>query len=232
MYVNRMTYGTRRRIGGPPALLSDGNTPKWFVHLVNITKDGSDFVSIWDNKSGINGIIPGALLQASGSAQPECKVDGVEFDGFEEFMKCVAFTLIQPTMIYIVFKQVTWTSSDSILDGNTASSGLLYQTGTSPEMIAGAGGFSPPQDNLPLDTFGIVRVLFNGVSSKIIVNETTPITGNFGANNMSGFTLGARGSDSHYSNILVPEVFIRKIVDTAPNEQIIYNYLADKYSIS
>ena len=34
-----------------PSVLTDGNTVAWFDSSENITKDGSDFVSVWGDKS-------------------------------------------------------------------------------------------------------------------------------------------------------------------------------------
>ena len=227
--INALGLPFRRRGLVVPPVLSDGNTVAWFDKTENITKDGSNFVSAWGDKSG-NG---NDLLQAAGTNQPLWSADGVLFDGIDNFMKCAAFTLVQPTMIYLVVKQITWALNDRIFDGEAGNSGVLYQTATTPGLKAFAGTNSTQNDNLVVNTFGIIRILFNGASSKLIVNETTPVTGNFGASDMGGFILGSAASGaSGWSNIQAAEPIIRKIADTAPNEQIIYDFLASKYSIS
>ncbi len=209
-------------------LIMDGSTKAWFQYNTLITKNGADLVSLWGDKSG-NG---NDLIQATETNRPTWNANGILFDGIDNFMKCVAFTLAQPETIYIVFKQVTWTSGDRIFDGNAAQTGAIIQASFSPVIKAHAGSDSSNNSNLVLDTYGIARIQFNGASSTIQVNETTQITGNFGANNMGGFTLGARGTGlSQYSNIEVKEVIIRNVADTSGNETIIYNYLANKYGI-
>ena len=169
-----------------PAVLSDGNTVKWFDFAENVTYDGSNFVSVWDNKTGITGIIPGALLQADGAAQPIINANGILFDGIADFMKCVDFSFIQPEQIYIVFKQITWTGNDGIFDGS-GTSGLVFQFSTTPGLEANSGATSAQNSNLPLDTYGIMRVLFNSASSELIIDETTPITGDFVNIDLNGF---------------------------------------------
>lgn len=225
MYVNRMTYGTRRS-GAPPGILGDGNTAAWFDSSdTYITKDGGDFVSKWSDRSGN----ANHLLQATGTHQPLWQATGVLFDGVDNFMKCSAFTFNQPEQIYILFKQVTWTANDRIFDGNVNLSGILYQTGTTPDIQIYASTNSPANANLAINTWGIVRVLFNGAASSLQVNETAKWTGNAGANNMSGFVLGARGDGtSSWGNIEVKDVILRNVIDGSINEAIIYNYLATK----
>ena len=130
-----------------------------------------------------------------------------------------------------MFKQVTWTVNNRIFDGNTINRGILYQVGVAPELQSFAGGGSGANSNLSLNTYGIARVQFNGATSTFQINETTQITGNFGGNDLGGFTLGADGSNLQFSNIEVKEVIIRNVAYSAQDEGTIYNYLADKYSI-
>ncbi len=212
-----------------PAILADGNAVAWFdAAVANVIKDGSDFVSQMTDKSGSTN----HLLQASGTNQPLWSADGVLFDGVDNFMKCVAFTLVQPEFVYFVFKLITWTNVDRIYDGEGSDSGELLQNGVSNEINIFAGSHSGKSTDLALDTFGIVRALYNGASSKFIVNDNTPITGNFGSNDMGGFTLGAIGAAiTSFSHVQVKEVIIRKIADAAGDEANIYNYLKSKYGL-
>ena len=216
-----------------PSILKDGNTVKWFDYLENVTKDVSDLTSIWDNKTGIPGIIPGALLQAVEADQPLWTPEGILFDGIDNIMKTSAFTFVQPEQIYIVLKQVTYTQNDRFFDGNVASSGYVYQSTNTPELRMAAGIASGTNTNLILNTFSIMRALFNGANSSLIINETLPLEGDFGALNMGAFTLGGRGDENpvQNSNIQVKEIILRKIADTAQGKQDIYDYLAAKYSI-
>jgi len=217
------------------AVLDDGNTVAWFDYLKNVTKDGSDLVSVWGDKSvdSLGALNGNDLLQATGSNQPIVNANGILFDGIDNFMKCAAFTLVQPEFIYMVVNQVSWANFDYIFDGNTTNSGNLYQTGVSPEIAAVAGISSGRNDNLIIGIYGIVRILFDGVNSKLIVNNTSPISGDFGLRNMGGFYLGAISpAIGFFANIEVKEIIIRKVADNATDEQAIYEYLAEKYSIT
>ena len=220
----------KRILQAPPTveeILTDGSTVLWVDSQENITKNGSDLVSLWGDKSG-NG---NDLVQATETNRPTWNSNGILFDGVDNFMKA-AFTLNQPEFIYIVFKQVTFTNVDKVFDGNSANTGFLTQSSPSPELkIYGGSALSTGNGDLALDTYGIVRVLFNGASSTFQINETTQITGNFGASSMGGFSLGARQDGVSPSHIEVKEVIIRNVADSAQDEGTIYNYLADKYSI-
>lgn len=215
--------------GGAPAILQDGNTVAWFdADPFYITKDGSNFVSQWADKSGNSN----HLLQAAGTKQPLWSADGVLGDGIDNIMQTGVFTFNQPEMIYWVARQITWTDTDRFGDGLNDVSGVITQFTGSPKINAYAGAFSGDNGNLTLNTFGIIRVLFNGASSKLIVNETTPVTGDFGAANMGGITLFGRGNDvANWGNVEFKEAIYRKIADTAPNEQAIHDYLKNKYSL-
>ncbi len=213
-----------------PPILSDGNTVAWFDYLENVTKDGSDFVSVWGDKSGNTN----DLLQAVGTNQPLwVDGDGILFDGIDNFLKTVDFTYEQPEQIYIVLKQISWTASDVFFDGSTNDDGWVAQSGSSPDLKAYGGTVSSVNDNLVINTLGIIRVLFDGVSSKFQINNTTAITGDFGSLDMGGIALGSQGGGSAgFSNILVMEGIFRKIADVTQDEADIYNYLAAKYGIS
>ena len=178
----------------------------WFRYGIGITKDGSDLVSQWDDQSG-NGR---HLKQSTDTNKPTWQSDGsILFDGVDNYLKCDAFTFEQPETIYILFKQVTWTSGDDIFDGNAASSGRLNQRTTTPNLAIMAGAFAANNTGLAVDTYGAVCAVFNGASSLLQVDNGTATTGDPGAADMGGFTLGVRGDNTNgFSSIQVKEVIL------------------------
>ena len=226
-----LTDGTNVLTQDYPGQINDGNTVAWYIadELSTITKDGSDLVALWADYLGSGR----DLVQGTGADKPMWSENGVLFGGGSDFMKTAAFTLVQPEMIYIVFKNVTWILNTWVLDGNATFSGALYQTPNTPDIRAYAGSVSDINSNLPVNTFGIVRILFNGVSSTIQVDETTQTTRNFGAADMGGFTLGARGDGlASFANIQIKEVILRNVDDTDATEEAIFRYLKRKYGLS
>lgn len=208
------------------ALIRAGNTLCWFVssELSTVTKDGSDDVTQWNDLLG-----SGRDLKTK-AGTPHWSADGILFDGATEYMKCDAFTNNQPIQVHLVMKQVTWTNLDRIFDGNTSASVMFRQSSTTPGVTINAGSSSVQNNFLTVDTWGIVRILFNGANSKIQINATAVTTGNYGANNAAGFTLGAGGTGGNPSNIQVKEIVIRSANDGA-SEADIYNYLKAKYGL-
>jgi hypothetical protein len=210
-------------------IIRSGNTVAWYdsADLTTVTKDGSNLVSRWNDKlaSGHD------LIQATATNQPLWSSDGILFDGSDNYMRTATFSLVKPEFIYIVFKLLVWQAGNRrVFDGFTDGGGALV-IHTSPNMYGYAGSWSTPNTGLPVGIFCIVRILFNGVSSKLIVNATTPISDNFGSNDMAGFILGAEGNITSYSNIQVKEIICRNVSDSSGDEAAIYAYLKAKHGL-
>lgn len=214
----------------PPAILNDGNTVAWYDvnRLDTITKDVNNFVSRWSDKLGSGH----DLIQATSASKPALTSMGILFDGINDFMITTPFAYIQPESVYMIFRQVTWIQAATILSGYTSAQTNVYQNYISPGIRATAGNPSDQNLSLPLNTWGILRVVFNGVSSKIQIGENPALTGDFGVGNMGGFQLASLyGGGSNWSNIEVSQIILRKIVDTPNNDTLIYNYLKKKMNL-
>ena len=213
-----------------PAKLDDARA--WYDYLdPGVVKDGLNAVSIFNDKNPEGN----DLLQALGAKQTLWTVNGILWDGIQQFMKTLPFTLTQPTFIYLVFKQVTWSSNDVFCDGLADLKGTVYQQGTSPKISQYNGGAGSANANAPINTYFIGRFLFDGVSSTSQVNETLKVTSSLGTISMDGVTFGARASEISNANIEVKggvifdETF--NALPTPTEEQAIYDYLNDYYSL-
>ena len=214
--------------GGYPAILEDGNTVGWYLSddLTTITKDGSDFVSRWNDKLGSGH----DLIQATGTNQPKwVDVDGILFDGVDNYLRAVNFTWNQPCEIFIVMKQLTWTLNDIFFDGGALDRGEIYQFNIANKISEYCGG-TVKTFVWTLNNYGVLRILFNGAGGHMQIGTGTLQTFT-GASNMAGFILGARFNASAFANIQVKEIILRKIADISGDETAIYNYLATKYGI-
>jgi len=213
-----------------PLAIEDGNTVGWYVFddLTTITKDaGTGEVSVWKDKLGSGH----DLLQATATQFPIWDAaSGITFDGSNDSLKAVSFTLNQPVFVYAIIKQITWTNGDRIWNGNTNDSFALLQSTLTPRItMYTAGGGVIDNDNASLGSYYVLRCLYNGANSSFQVNATAKVTGNVGAGNPAGFTLGKIAvSSSSWSNIAVSEIIIRKVADSAGDEAMIYNYLANR----
>jgi hypothetical protein len=208
--------------------INDDNTVAWFRSDTLITKTSvTNKVTALGDATG-NG---NNLVQADTTKSPIWASTGITFNGTDQYMQD-AFTLDQPCMIYIVFKQVTWTSNDYIFDGNTDVSGVLRQRTATPGLGITAGTSSDADNNLAVGDFGIVRVTFNTTDKLQVDLHDITISGNYGAADMEGFCLGANGaSHSLFGNFEVKEIVIRNQEDDATTQTAIYNYLKTKYGL-
>lgn len=206
-----------------PAILDDGNTMVWSDYLEGITIETG--VAQWDDKSGNNN----HFIQSSTDSQPILTANGILFDGEDDSLRTPEFTLIQPTFIYLLLRNITWTTGRRIFDSYITSQAYLENQIATPIIRQRAGLLGATNTNLILNKFSILRVLFNGSSSKLQVDETDASILDPGPNNMGGINLGARsGLTTGASHIEVKEIIVRKIVDSETDEQDIYDYLAAK----
>lgn len=215
-----LTWGQGAR-GFNPANL--GNLAAWFRFNSGIT-DTAGAVSQWNDASGN----ARHLLQATATNQPAKQGDGsILFDGVDNFLKCDAFTLNQPETVYILFKQVTWTSADFVFDGNANSTMGLRQITGSPRLGLSAGGAGGPSStDLAVDTYGAVASIFNGAASVVHIGSTTSATGDPGAANAGGFCLGSLGGGAaNFANIQVKEVVVYSVAHDATTRQQVIDYL-------
>jgi hypothetical protein len=211
---------------GEKVIRSDGNTVTWCDsrELSTVIKDNTNLVFAWADKLGTD-----RGFRNDGRATYSA-TNGITFDGVTQYLRTPTYTLAQPTFIYMVVQQPSWVSSKYIFDGFYTNSGMLVKTGTTPQIVAGAGSNSGVNVNLTVGVWHIVRVLFNGASSKLIVDTTSAVTFSCGAGAMSGMTLSRPGaSSSAFGNNYIKEVIIRSVSDSAGNEAAIYSYLSNKY---
>lgn len=204
---------------GPPL----ANMAAWYPKGVGITAPGNSVVT-WADASG-NGR---TLIQLTGTNQPQLQGDGtILFDGIDDNLKTAGFTLNQPETVYLRMRQVTYTTADYFFDGNSNQRGILFQSGVSPTVALFAGSQAADSNALAINTYGSVACVFNGASSVLQIGATIT-TGNAGAANLGGFTLGAGGTPSNYSNIQVAEVILYDVAHDAATRAQVIAYLDTK----
>ena len=212
---------------GIPSVLYDGNTAGWYYFAENITQVTG--VSVWGDKSG-NG---NDLLQADTTKQPVLDVDGITFDGVDDFL-IGAFTNVRPVQIYCVFKNVSYQSGDRVFDGLTASTGAVAQNASSIQMR-----LYPVGVNALGSVLGTVQVLrvkmhFAGDQPRSWIQLDEGIKGEDSSTStdMDGLTLGAiGGGGGNWANVQIKEIIIRNILEDSADEIEIYNYLKNKYRL-
>ncbi|MCR4300719.1 MAG: hypothetical protein NUV51_03840 [Sulfuricaulis sp.] len=184
----------------------------WFRMGVGVTVTGAG-VSTWADQSG-NG---NDLLQATDTNRPA--YDGsaiITFDGADNFMRCVAFTLNQPTQVSMLMKEITGGNTKLFCDGNIADTLDIFQVSVASSAIRlYAGALGPTNSVGHVGSFMVLTALFSGAASSLLINADTLATGNAGANNAGGFTLGSAAGGGDLSNIAVKEIILRDVDDAA-----------------
>ena len=213
MLGNGAQLSARNAAGGYLPSDNPASLKLWCRFGVGVSESGG-FASAWADQSG-NG---NDLLQATGTNQPAYSAGILTFDGVDNFMKCVAFTLNQPCTVAMLISPITWTDNEYIWDGNTADSTSCFQGGVptpvSPEIACAAGATVGRNSYLTLASYHALTALYSGLSSSVLVDTNAVITGNGGTNNAAGFTIGrAPGFSGTSSNIAVKEIIIRNVND-------------------
>ena len=200
-----------------------GGLVAWYQFNTGITVTGAG-VSVWTDQSGNSN----HLLQATDTNRPAKQSDGsILFDGVDNYLKTVAFTLNQPTTVYFLGKQVTWTTSDKLIDGDSYQVAAINQTGSSPGLRIIAGLEAAANDNLALDTYGVISAVFDGASSLLQIDNTTPTTGDAGTSNAGGITLGAAGNNLQFAHTQIKEVVIYSVAHDASTRRQVIDYLSN-----
>lgn len=208
-----------------PAVVYAYKPAAWYRYGQGHTIVSGSLVTVnqWDDWSGFNR----HLLQATAANRPARQSnDSLLFDGGNKYVKATAFTLNQPLSIYALMQQVTWVDGDVFTDGDTISSVVIYQSPTSsPNIRLYAGTNAATNSGLALNTDAVIIGVFNGASSLLQVNRTTATTGDAGAQNAGGFTLGSGGDGTLPSNIQVKEVIVYDTAHNAVDRERITVYL-------
>jgi hypothetical protein len=172
-----------------------------------------------------------ATITLNGGATVITKTS-LTFDGSNDYLKAASFSLAQPTTVYFVGSQVTWTNGDNIVDGGTASA-AIFQNGSTPNIGINAGSTIGNITTLALGTNGIITAVFNGASSAYRLNRATAGTGNAGANNPNGFTVGSNTAGAGaFGNITASEILIYSVAHAEVTQNRLLRYLMAKWRIT
>ena len=175
----------------------------WFRYGIGITVTGSG-VSTWADQSGN----ARDLLQGTDTNRPALQSDNsILFDGVDNYLKAGAFTLGQPSTIYLLLNPVSFTEDDFYCCGDAGTNlNIIQQNGTPKIRFRRVGTLIAEVTQSVIGSYGIVCAVANGASSGMQVNNNAQVTGDGSTTTWDGFTLGASGTPSNYSNIRVKEI--------------------------
>ena len=202
-----------------PTVLYDGNTFAWLNY------SDSSFMSL----DGTNHVISWADFLGSGNTfsapaennRPSLEANGVYFDGVN-FPKQLTFfaPLDNPVFVYMLVNVVTYTSYDTLLESTApVPNASIFLTGPN---LALLGYSSYLSQGFQLNEFCVIRALVNGASSKFVVNDSVPTTGDLGSYVWNGFSIGCSEAVIYASDMLLKHLIIRT---STAGEDDIFNYL-------
>lgn len=140
--------------------------------------------------SGSQPVIKNALAAFNGHNAIRFGTGGAAAIG--DNLATAAFTIAQPTTIFIVFKLAA-TSTGVMFDGSTNITHDIRTNGSAFQAYAGGAiTIGTPDTNLH-----ILVVQFNGASSKIWLDGGVSATGNAGSDGIGGIVLGASPGGSN-----------------------------------
>jgi hypothetical protein len=176
------------------------------------------------------------LTQATGSKQPLYKtavLNGkpvVRFDGTDDTMATAALTLDQPLTYLMVVKMNSSTGTRYLCDGASNDSLLIYNGGGGAIWVMYAGGAAPSKAT-DTTAFHVFACKFDGASSEFYVDSGTAATGNCGANNAGGLTIGSSQNGSNPSSIDVAEWLAYDSALGNTDRVAVRDYLLTKYGL-
>ena len=153
-----------------------------------------------------------------------------QFDGVDDYLKSLPFTLNQPTSIYSCLKQDSFTTNDAIFDGNALQSGQMRQI-TNPGIlrIFNVTAGLTTGIKTTIGTFDNIYTLFSDTTLSLKQNNLTMASTQGGSNSLNGFILAASGSMISNSNISVKEIIIKRIA--TDESDTIFNYFKNKHKV-
>ncbi len=150
-------------------------------------------------------------------------------DGTDDNM-AATFTASQPLTIYAVPFQPVWNSGKYLMDGVSANSlGIAKTTGT-PKISLNAGAAACENAGLTLSSWHVLTAGLNGASSYTSIDGGAQVTGNPGAGNPGGLTIGADGAGANYGAVWYKEIIVRNVADSAATQARIQGLLKSIYN--
>lgn len=180
------------------------------------------------------------LIQSTADQRPlwvsnqRASKPAIRFDGINDFLK-TTFNINQPTTVAMLVKQNTRVDARYLMDGATVNSGRISQTSNNYTLSQYAGSSATLDNpNASVGNYLLLYSVFDGANSKFLINNTTAITGNCGAQSMGGLTLGANANGANNSNLDFVEATVYNVaLDPATGDGLkVRQYYSDKYALS
>ncbi len=196
-----------------------------------------DPVSTWADESGNGNDVTQSNAQEKPTYQtnelnglPVVNFTPTGGGGTKEFLRrTFSSPLAQPGTVFVVVRSQSTTDSGKIFDGVGSGRWLIQPSGGTWQIFAGSTVLSGGTADTNWHVFSLI---FNGASSEVFVDGVSTITGNPGAANFDGITLGGdNGSGTSPLTGDEAEVIIYNSALGTTDRQTVEAYLASKYAL-
>ena len=180
------------------------------------------------------------FVQGTGANQPTINATGGPngtpsflFDGVDNYMVSpinLPAPGTTPTYLWLIFRQVTWTSGRRLLNSGTANRMHFLQTGATPQINSG-NGVNYSNTNATVNTYRRAEVLWNNAASdyfKIGSVETTG-AGMGNTDPAANLTLGADNAAANFGNLEICEILIANAAPSAGQRTQLDTYASARY---
>ena len=206
----------------------------WLQANKNAEIDANKAVSAWrDQSKNLR-----HAVQTTGTNQPRWSAVGgankqpyIAFDGSDDYLRVLPFTLNQPITIFsVAVPTVSSTNNFSVYDGEGTNSMRLYFASAGSTMVMQAGASVSIVGVTPTAWHRFTCV-YNGASSTFQIDDGAVTTGNVGALNGSGLYLGIAGGAAVPSDSQIAEIIVFNRLLSTNEMTIVTNYLRGKYGV-
>lgn len=150
----------------------------------------------------------------------------VRFDASKPSYLDSAFTLPQPAHYFFILRATDAATSSVLSDGHNNVSAFLYYT--SNYTLTAYSGSSLSRTGTDRN-WHLVEVVRNGVTSKIVVDDLTPVIGDVGSGDPGGLILGARSGGASATNVDFAAAIVCNAVLSDADVILMKSYLRAKW---
>lgn len=240
----------RRLIGSYGALLPAGPVAEAAPPAVNTPASimGADCVEWWRADLGNTiaadgnwvGQVGGVTFaQGTGAARPTQSASGgpnsqpmMTFDGSDDFISCAlvrAAPATTPSVVWMVMRQVSWTSNDAIINDNAGAFAMLQRT-ASPQIAMSNVTIVNNNAGMTIGTWGRLQAYFSGSTSDEILAIATASTGASAGNTAgTGPRIGTNSGGTTFGNFELAEYALFKAKPDAGQKTLLDAYVTERY---
>ena len=208
----------------------DSSVVEW-LKADALSLNNGDAVTTWTASTGNNATQGTTANKPVYRTAQQNSLPAVDFtqSSTDRWLTTTTFgTLTQPYEIWVVGKLVAINAYAAFYDGLTINNRAAFMGDSFPHWNVYAG--TEATTGTPNTNWHIFRIVYNGSSSILTIDNGTPITSMApGSNSFVGMTLGELYNQSLVSNVIIGEMFVLNAVYGTPAS--IWTYLNGRWAI-